>query len=43
MRGYVGVLCNNMAKMGSDMRLGRCSGKNLTIIIRGKLLKNKTQ
>jgi len=40
MRGFMGVVCNNMAKMGSDMRLSRFSVENLTIYINGKTIKN---
>ena len=39
MRGFMDVVCNNMAKMGSDMRLSRFSVENLTIYINGKTLK----
>lgn len=41
MRVIMGVLCNNMAKKGSSTNLGRCSARNLTIIINGLTIKKQ--
>lgn len=39
MRGFMGVLCNNMAKEGSGTCLSRFPVKDLTIISKVKTIK----
>ena len=41
MRVFMGVLCNIMAKKGASVSLGRCSGKNLTILLNGLTIKKQ--